>query len=123
MAINNILDHRGFRTAVEFDADGGLFFGRVAGIRGGIGFHAETIPALVTAFREAVDDYLETCAKIGKTPECPYSGKVLLRIDPGLHASTAKAAELAGVSLNQWTEKMLRTAAGAQMPRCQVTLN
>ncbi|KPF66924.1 antitoxin HicB [alpha proteobacterium AAP81b] len=108
--MSNILEHRGYRAAVEFDAEDGLFFGRIAGIADGVGFHADSVSDLVGAFREAVDDYLETCAKVGKTPDRPYSGKVLLRIDPALHARTAQAAELAGLSLNQWAERLLRSA-------------
>lgn len=110
--MTNILSYRDYSASVEFDAEDGLFFGRIAGIRDGVGFHADTVPGLVAAFHEAVDDYLDACARVGKSPERPYSGRLLLRIDPALHASTAKAAELAGMSLNQWTEKVLRSAVG-----------
>lgn len=108
--MSNILEHRGYRAAVEFDAEDGLFFGRVAGIADGVGFHGDSVPELVEAFRAAVDDYLDTCARLGKAPERPYSGKVMLRIDPALHARSAEAAALAGLSLNQWAERLLRGA-------------
>lgn len=110
--MSNVLDHRGYRARVEFDADDGLFFGRIAGIRDGVTFHGESVPALVEAFHEAVDDYIETCAKIGKTPERSFSGKLMLRVDPAIHAKSVEAAELAGKSLNQWTEDLLREAVG-----------
>jgi predicted HicB family RNase H-like nuclease len=110
--VTNILTYRNYSAAVEFDAEDALFFGRIAGIRDGVSFHAETVPALVAAFHEAVDDYLETCAKLGKSPERPYSGKLMLRIDPALHARSARAAELAGISLNQWAERAIESAAG-----------
>jgi predicted HicB family RNase H-like nuclease len=108
--MNNILEHKGYRARVEFDADDQIFFGRLAGIRDGVSFHADNVPALLEAFREAVDDYLETCHQIGKKPERPYSGKLMLRVDPMIHAKSAEAAELAGKSLNQWTEDVLRHA-------------
>ena len=110
--MSNMLDYRGYRARVEFDAEDGLFFGRIAGIRDGVTFHADHVPALVDAFHEAVDDYIETCARTGKTPERPYSGKMMLRVDPALHAKSAEAAQLAGKSLNQWTEELLRRAIG-----------
>lgn len=110
--MTNILTYRNYSAAVEFDAEDGLFFGRIAGIRDGVSFHADSVPALVAAFNEAVDDYLETCAKLGKSPERPYSGKLMLRIDPALHARSARAAELAGISLNQWAERAIQSAAG-----------
>ena len=36
------------------------------GIRDGVGFHADTVDGLREAFHEAVEDYVETCAKVGK---------------------------------------------------------
>ena len=108
--MSNILDYRKYRARVEFDAEDGLFFGRIAGIRDGVGFHADSVPALVEAFHQAVDDYIETCASLGKTPERPFSGKLMLRLDPVVHAKSVEAAELAGKSLNQWTEDVLRRA-------------
>lgn len=110
--MSNILEHRGYRARVEFDADDELFFGRIAGIRDGVTFHADSVAALVSAFHEAVDDYIDACAAVGKKPDRPYSGKLMLRVDPAVHARSVEAAELAGKSLNQWTEEVLRRAAG-----------
>lgn len=36
---------------------------------------------------------------------------MMLRIDPKVHARAALAAQLAGMSMNQWDEKVLREAA------------
>ena len=54
------------------------------------------------AFHEAVEDYIATCAKIGKAPQKAYSGKVMLRIPPDVHARAATAAQSRGLSLNQF---------------------
>ena len=64
------------------------------------------------AFHEAVEDYIETCAKIGKEPQKAFSGQVMFRIDPEVHRKAALAAELSGKSLNQWAEEVLDRAAG-----------
>ena len=34
------------------------------------------------------------------------------RVEAAVHAKSVEAAELAGKSLNQWTEEVLRRAAG-----------
>ena len=109
--MTNVIRHKGYSATVAFDADDRIFFGRIAGIADGIGFHADTVDGLIAAFGEAVDDYLETCRVVGKTPDKPYSGKLMLRVDPALHAQAALAAELAGKSLNQLGEEALRVVA------------
>ena len=62
------------------------------------------------AFHEAVEDYFETCAKIGKQPQKAYSGRVMFRVSPETHRKAAFAAELSGKSLNQWAEEVLERA-------------
>jgi predicted HicB family RNase H-like nuclease len=107
----NTLTYRGYAAAVEFDSEDMILTGRVAGLNDVIGFHAETPSGLVAAFHEAVDDYLETCARAGKQPDKAFSGKVMFRLSPELHSRIARAAQLSGKSLNQWGEAVLETAA------------
>lgn len=76
-----------------------------------MGFHAETVDGLREAFHEAVEDYIETCAKVGKEPEKAFSGQVMFRISPEVHRKAALAAELSGKSLHQWAEEVLARAA------------
>jgi predicted HicB family RNase H-like nuclease len=108
----NVMTYNGYSARIEFDADDGIFFGRVAGVRDVVGFHGESVAELTSAFHEAVDDYVATCAKIGKSPDRPFSGKLMLRVDPAVHAASVQAAQLAGISLNQWSERVLAEAAG-----------
>ena len=61
--MSDILSYKGYPARGEFDADDRIFFGRVAGIKDGVGFHADTVNDLIAAFHEAVDDYLEIYAK------------------------------------------------------------
>lgn len=105
------LTYKNYAAVIEFDADDKIFFGRIAGIRDGVGFHADTVDGLISAFHAAVDDYVETCAKLGKEPQKPYSGKMMFRVSPDVHRKAALAAELSGKSLNQWAEEALAAAA------------
>lgn len=105
------LTYKGYSARIEYDDDDGIFFGRVAGIADGVGFHADNVADLRVAFREAVDDYLETCERIGKQPQRAYSGKMMFRVTPETHRKAALAAELEGKSLNQWAEEALLKAA------------
>lgn len=103
--------YKGYAAAVEFDGDDEIFVGRIVGIRDVVGFHADSVEELKAAFHEAVDDYVETCRRAGKTPDKAYSGSLMVRVDPAVHAQAARAAELSGKSLAQWTEEKLRDAA------------
>ncbi len=67
--------------------------------------------ALQEVFHEAVEDYIETCARIGKQPRKSYSGRMMYRVSPEVHRKAAQAAELSGKSLNQWAEEVLDRAA------------
>ena len=110
--MTNTMTYKGYSARIEYDDDDSIFTGRLAGIRDGVGFHADTVEALREAFREAVEDYIETCARIGKEPQKAFSGQVMFRISPEVHRKAAIAAELAGKSLNQWAEEVLDSAAG-----------
>ena len=107
----NVLEYNGYQAIIEFDPEDEIFVGHLAGIEDIIGFHGTTVSELKFAFHESVDDYIETCRKIGKPPQKPYSGKVMFRIDPAVHAKAALAAQLKGISLNQWAEEVLKEAA------------
>jgi predicted HicB family RNase H-like nuclease len=113
----NSMNYRGYLARVDFDAEDRLFVGHVAGINDIVGFHADTVDGLESAFQEAVDDYIETCETTSKAPEKPYSGKVMFRVPPEVHARAALAAQLAGKSLNQWAEDALKDAADRSLGR------
>ncbi len=109
--MTNTMTHKGYSARIEYDDEDGIFIGRIAGIRDGVGFHGDTVEYLREAFHEAVEDYIETCLRIGKTPQKAYSGQVMFRVDPEVHRKAALAAELSGKSLNQWAEEVLDRAA------------
>ena len=105
------MKHKGYSARIEYSDEDSCFVGHIAGIRDVVGFHGEAVNELKAAFIEAVDDYLETCKKAGRQPQKPYSGKLMLRIPPKVHAAVAQAAEVSGKSINQWAADMLDQAA------------
>jgi len=105
------MKHKGYSARIEYSDEDSCFVGHIAGIRDIVGFHGEAVSELRAAFEEAVNDYLETCQKLGKQPQKPYSGKLMLRIPPKVHAAVAQAAEVSGKSINQWAADMLDQAA------------
>lgn len=108
----NAMTHEGYTARVDYDADDHIFAGRLVGIDDIVTFHGATVEELEAAFHEAVDHYLEASARIGCKPQKPYSGNLMLRVPPDIHARVAIAAELAGKSINQWAAETLDRAAG-----------
>jgi predicted HicB family RNase H-like nuclease len=64
----------------------------------------------MNALVQLVEDYLESCAKLNRSPQKPYSGKLMLRLTPEIHAAVATAAQVSGKSINQWAAEALVTA-------------
>ena len=109
----NMMTYKGYAARIEYSDEDGAFVGHIAGIRDVVGFHGESVEELRAAFAEAVDDYVETCEKLGRAPHKPYSGKILLRVDPSVHARAAALAKAQGKSLNTWAQEWLQKAVTA----------
>ena len=104
------MTYRGYSARVEFDAEDRLFVGHLAGVRDIVGFHGASVAELEAAFHEAVDDYLAACKKLGQEPNKPFSGRVMLRLPPEVHARASARATVEGVSFNQWAATVLERA-------------
>ncbi|MFX4228252.1 MAG: type II toxin-antitoxin system HicB family antitoxin [Porticoccaceae bacterium] len=94
------LTYKGYIADIEFSPEDGCFFGRLANIRDLVNFEADTAKGLVTAFQEAVDDYLASCEAEGKTPNKPFKGVFNVRTGSDLHRSATLAAKRHGMNLN-----------------------
>ena len=73
--------------------------------------HADNVADLRHGFEAAVLDYLATCEKLSRPAQNPASGKLMLRVPPEVHRAALVAAQVKGMSLNQWASNVLREAA------------
>lgn len=105
--MKNFFEYKGYRGTVSFSAEDRVFFGTIHGINDLVTFEGESVNELETAFCEAVDDYLDICARFGKTPEKAYKGQFNVRISPELHRECAMRAIEEDVSMNQLVENAL----------------
>ncbi len=110
--MKNTLEYKGYTASINFDAEGGVFYGIVEGIRGSISFHADNVAQLQEEFKVSIDYYLESCARLGKKPEKPGDSKLTLRMAQSIRAAINAAAERAGESTNTWSVNTLAHAAG-----------
>ena len=107
----NMMKYKGYVARIEYDEEDRIFVGHLAGIKDIVGFHGTTVDELEDAFHESVDDYMAIGEKTGRPAQKPYSGKLMLRISPDVHAAVATVAEVHGKSINQWASEVLGKAA------------
>ena len=86
------LKYRGYLGTIEPDLDTGELFGKLAFIGDLVTFEAETLKQLEIAFKASVDEYLASCAALGKQPDQPFKGTFNVRISPELHRQAVLAA-------------------------------
>ena len=109
----NTMSYRGYTARMEFDPDDKIIVGRVLDIDDIISFHGTSVAEFESALHSAVDGYIAACEQLGQAPDKPASGKMMLRVDPAVHAAAVKASARSGQSLNKWAEQVLRAAAHA----------
>ena len=103
----NTMNYKNYTARIEYSDEDDCFIGHIAGFNDVVGFHANSVSELHAAFEEAVDDYIQTCKTTGRSPQKPYSGKIMLRVPPEIHARAAMMAEAHGKSLNSWVTELL----------------
>ena len=106
-----MMEYKGYMGHVEFDDENGIFHGEVVNMRDVVTFQGESVEDIRRAFRESIDDYLEFCAEKGESPDKPYSGKFVVRVEPELHKRVALYAKKERKSLNAWVNEVLEEAA------------
>lgn len=111
-----MMEYKGYVGRVEYDAENDSFHGEVVDTRDVITFAGRSVDELHQAFKDSVDTYLDFCKECGKSPEKPFSGQFVARIDPDLHRQLATLAALAGKSLNALVAEILSRAAQELLP-------
>lgn len=96
------MKYKGYQGHVSFDEDAKFFHGEVVGLRDVITFQGTSIDELEQAFKDSVDEYLDFCRELGRDPEKPFSGRLVLRLPPETHEKASLEAKSNGMSLNAW---------------------
>lgn len=109
----NTMTYKGYTARMDFDTEDKIIVGRVLAIDDLITFHGASVAEFEAAFHASVDSYIAACEKLGQAAEKPASGRLMLRVDPAVHAAAVKASAHSGQSLNKWAEQVLLEAAHA----------
>lgn len=109
----NLMTVDGHVAKIEYDPDRDMFRGEILGLNGGADFWGRNPEELREEFRLSLSVFLDTCRRKGIEPYRKYSGRLLLRIPPELHARALATAEAAGKSLNAWLKEIMDEAIKA----------
>ena len=104
------MEYHGYRAAVTFDDDAGIFHGEVIDTRDVITFQGESVIELRQSFADSVEEYLAVCSERGRPPDKPFSGRIPLRVTPEMHRAATAAARTEGKSLNAWLAETVERA-------------
>lgn len=105
--MRDALAYKNFIGSVHFSSDDDVFFGKIEGINDLVTFEGSSVEELVSAFHEAVDDYLTLCKEAGKKPRKSYKGSFNIRTTSEIHRKAAERAAMEGISLNQLVQRAL----------------
>lgn len=105
--MSNVMEYKGYHAKVEYDPNDNILVGKVIGIADSLNFHAQSTNELVSTFHQSIENYLELCKKIGKSPDKEYSGTFNVRIPSELHKRAFIKAQQEGITLNKVVESAL----------------
>lgn len=97
----NILEYKGYFSKVQYSSEDNVLYGKIEGIVDLVTFESESCNEIEKEFQLAVDDYLEFCKEVGKSPDKSYKGSFNIRISPDLHKRADNTAKKKGITLNQ----------------------
>lgn len=105
----NILKYKEYEGTAEIDMDRQICRGKILFINDLVTYEASTPADLAIEFKNAVDDYLETCLDLDREPQKPLKGQFNVRISPELHKQATLKSVSDNVSLNEVVKKALES--------------
>lgn len=99
--MKNTMTYKGYTGTVEFSEEDGCLFGRVIGINDIISYEGQSIPEIRQDFQEMIDWYLKDCASRGKQPDKPFSGAIMVNIEPKLQERLEQQALETGLTFSE----------------------
>lgn len=106
----NTLKYKDYIATVHYSSDDEIFFGKVIGINDLITFEGSSVEDLKNNFKDAINDYLEICKELNKSPNKTYKGVFNVRVPSSLHQEVALSASQYQMTLNDFVKTALTYA-------------
>lgn len=119
--MSDYLTYKGYFGTVNFNSDDEVFYGKIFGISDLINFEGSSVKELKESFEESLDDYLETCKALNKTPNKTFKGSFNVRVSMELHKKAAIIANQKSISLNDFVKKAIDYAVSHDKDLDEIT--
>lgn len=106
--MKDVIKYKDHLGSVHFNSEDRVFYGKIEGIDDLVSFEGQSVDELISAFHEAVEDYVTLCRETDKPLQKSYKGSFNVRIDPELHKKAALLSSSIGLSLNQIVESAIK---------------
>ena len=97
----DVLEYKGYYGVVHYSPADECLYGEISGISDSVSFEGYSAKDIKGNFKEAVDDYIETCNEVGKEPLKSAKGSFNIRLGEETHLKALIKANIEGKSLNQ----------------------
>ncbi len=105
--MSNTIEYNGYIGTIEYSQEDKCFFGKLDMINDLVTFEANNALELENNFKSAVDEYIETCKKLGREPQKAFKGVFNVRTGSELHIAAVRNALKMGVSLNSYVKGLI----------------
>lgn len=96
------MKYRGYWAEIKYSDEDECFCGKVEGLKKDlISFEGETVKELKKDFKDAIDNYLQTCKELNKEPEKQCKGSLNVRLGVELHNKAKMKSIEQNISINE----------------------
>lgn len=100
--MNNIMKYKGYWAEISYSDEDECFCGKIEGLKNDlISFEGETVKELKKDFKDAINNYLETCKELNKEPEKQCKGSLNVRLGVELHNKAKMKSIEQNISINE----------------------
>lgn len=103
----NTIEYKGYIGSIEYSSEDKCFFGKLEMIDDLVTFEADNAKELEANFKNAVDEYLQTCKALHREPQKILKGVFNVRVGNKLHQVAVKNATKLGISLNAYIKNLI----------------
>jgi len=101
----DLIKYKNFSGTVEYSAEDKCLHGKIVGIPDTITYGGGDLDELVQYFRQAVNEYIEDCKRLGKPIKKTYTGHFTIRVKSRTHERLDYLAQSRKTSVSKIIEE------------------